>query len=370
MLKACNYALFLILWKLIKVEDLWTARLHGSSFYLLLGVSLIELFLVTYLGRQKPYGFPEITIAYLRIPVLVVRRMFNGFVQDGFFKFFGMWFAVYFMVEWFNLQVSTHRVVQYINAYILVFFASKVRWLVLNLLDERQIVDFLQGTSWKTRLAHPKMEFLYCFSTGITTLMGQQVPRMLLLLLLPERLVSSMFITGAVMGIVLAVLGDWEFDQATTLFLKHHTDEHCTENYIYHFEHHDVLPLASIGSAENGYLEGVIRGFQPFYFNSIFHVGLTEYINTMLSECVHNYVPTFCPFGLAVKFCHAEHHFNHAEPYGVVPSKEKHFEYNEKFWTYAASKMKRPIEKLDLVEDHFPFMFKMLKNWFMIEFTY
>ena len=128
-LKACNYALFPLLWKLVPEYALvgLTGCIHNLSFYLLAGVSLLELFLVNCLDRKKFYGVLYILVACQRILNFVMKRILSGFIEVGFFKCFSMQFATYFIVEYVDFQVNTDRLVQQINMRILVFFWSKVR---------------------------------------------------------------------------------------------------------------------------------------------------------------------------------------------------------------------------------------------------
>ena len=56
---------------------------------------------------------------------------------------------------------------------------------------------------------------------------------------------------------------------------KHHKFEHISaaQYLVKHFEHHDVVPVASIGSADTGFQESFHRSLSPWQYTNSFVFG-------------------------------------------------------------------------------------------------
>ena len=123
---------------------------------------------------------------------------------------------------------------------------------------------------------------------------------------------------------------------------KHHKFEHISaaQYLVKHFEHHDVVPVASIGSADTGFQESFHRSLSPWqYTNSfVFGFNFVGYVASVLDEWAHNYCPTASHSGyLSMKPIHAEHHFNHAAPFGNTYDeavREDGFKLDEDLWSH------------------------------------
>merc|ERR1712232_547182 len=124
-------------------------------------------------------------------------------------------------------------------------------------------------------------------------------------------------------------------------FLRHHkfNHAHASAYLTQHFEHHDVVPLASIGAAGGGFQEVLFRGLGLVHFNNQWLLGYNlfrQYVATSYDEWAHNYCPTASRSGIiAVRDIHVEHHFDRTLPLGFRYDDEMAVGwrgYDERFW--------------------------------------
>lgn len=234
-----------------------------------------------------------------------------------------------------------------------IFLCRKVWWLNQNLNEVDVIVDYFKETCWCNRVKKPILEFYYAATTGLCTTFALQIGKLLFyymaLTYFPESLkaggVFQTYYLSCLLHSFLYYLVITKSSlgfrsllrEANRWFIRHHKYFHVSgiQYLTKHFEHHDVLPIASIGGA--GYNENLHRAlcltnFGPYCgYNNIM-----TYTILILDEWHHNLCPASSNCDtLKDKPIHLEHHMNHTVPLGFIHQDEvkyNNFKYDEAIW--------------------------------------
>jgi len=236
--------------------------------------------------------------------------------------------------------------------FVLVFACRKGALFTINLHEKDEMVRFFKTTCYDFIESAPRAELLYSATTGLSAVIGTQLGKFFLLEmsrsvgLLP--LFRAIYLSG--FG-AFVIMGDpthgfncnvmwFEF-----FFRRHHRFFHLSaaQYLTKHWEHHDVLPIASIGSQGSGYQEAFVRCIAPWQYPGSAFFGPNTYSYSMTSgdEWSHNYCPTASLSGvIAIKHVHVDHHFNRTVPLGVNYDRdvaEDGFRYDMALWENISS---------------------------------
>jgi len=225
-----------------------------------------------------------------------------------------------------------------------VFLVRKTWWLGQNIWEKDEIVNYFRGTCWTRIERAPVTEFVYCATSGQINVLGLQLGKFIILWiagnfeLTPQ--LEAFYILGTVLQIVAITCFPAKYIEINNeVFRWHHAWHHIdpSEYMTKHFEHHDVVPVASIGSASVGFQEGVHRSVCLPYINSIFFgYNVFQYHFTAYDEWAHNFCPTARHSEiLELKPIHLEHHMNHTKPLGLELEAEEinmGFKYDKSLW--------------------------------------
>ena len=245
-----------------------------------------------------------------------------------------------------------------------VFLVRKIGWLRLNLQEKDKIVEYFSTTCWERISKHPRAEFVYCATTGQSNIMATQLGKFIVHLsvsllfgvnvsLGPQGAFQCFFVAYLMGGALKLFVkhrarlhseksgskfaNPWVL-QSNAWYYKHHKFHHCVgaQYLTKHFEHHDVVPLASIGGT--GFQETVHRGLTWQYHNFFGNTGnfYRFFIAVANDEWAHNYCPTASHSGVInFKPPHLEHHMNRTLPFGLITEfeiKENGYKYDESIW--------------------------------------
>jgi hypothetical protein len=268
-------------------------------------------------------------------------------------------------IPWFELSVFMD-----VWSFFAVFVVRKAWWMSQNFGELDLIVKYFKDTCWSNRVTSPRLEFIYCATTGLCTNFALQIGKLMYyyiaMVFFPRSLeAGGIFQTFYISCFVHSVLYYVCITQTSLgyrqlllevnrWFIRHHKYFHISgiQYLTKHFEHHDVLPLASIGGA--GYNENLHRAlcltnFGPYCgYNNIM-----TYTILFFDEWHHNLCPATSNCDtLLDKPIHLEHHMNHTVPLGFIYDHEvKHnkFKYDEVIWdkvrVYLPNLKSKPVSK-------------------------
>lgn len=236
-----------------------------------------------------------------------------------------------------------------------VFLYRKFSWFQENIKEKKQIVEYFTGTCWGRITKAPELEFMYCATTGLCNCFAIQIGKLIMYLiglkfpslsmLAPGGLLQS-FYTASLLYYGFLYIIAWyspKFynsirNEVNEWYYRHHKFQHIVPSqYITkHFEHHDVIPLASIGANDTGFQESVHRSLTMTLYGPICGYNVISYINAIQDEWDHNYCPVASNCGIIErKPIHLEHHMNHTVPFGFIYEVEvqkNNFKYDDTIW--------------------------------------
>lgn len=196
--------------------------------------------------------------------------------------------------------------------------------LISHLYNRKIIFNALSETVWKNFLPDEKntvLEIGHAYVNGILTHIITMAPWYLIInlfhysaILIPLALITNFYIESHFMKIV----NYW-------FYRDHWVSHHSEFEFIYlHGSHHDSIPSALIGVAENGFLEGFFRqflGFAHAYYNPIaYFITTTALVYSNMKA--HQYIPGVYPEvalgkNTSIQSQHSIHHYWKLEPYGL-----------------------------------------------------
>lgn len=236
-------------------------------------------------------------------------------------------------------------------AFIFFFLYRKVSWFALNMTEKDEIVRFFKTTCYDFIEKAPIAELAYSATTGFTSIVGLQMGKVILTIASRHfgllAVYQSFFLSGVPAFFLAAIVFDFNLWYIQVYFRTHHRFEHLSaaQYLVKHVDHHDVIPVASIGSAGTGFQEAVHRSLSLWQYpnSALFGFNTILYGSSTFDEWSHNYCPTAKYSGiLEYKHVHVDHHFNRTVPLGFFYDQEveeDNFKYDESLWSTISSFM-------------------------------
>jgi hypothetical protein len=199
-------------------------------------------------------------------------------------------------------------------SFVLLFAVRKSALFVINLHEKDEMVRFFKTTCYEMIERAPRAELLYCATTGECAVIGSQIGKLFLFqasrALGLQPVFQAFYLSGVAAFVIMADpnygfgCDRWWFELH---FRRWHRFQHlCAAQYLTkHFDHHDVLPVASIGSQGTGYQEAFFRSI-AFWQSpgcALFGPSLFQYASFAGDEWSHNYCPTASFSGVLMHKC-------------------------------------------------------------------
>jgi hypothetical protein len=362
--KILNYGLTLLMLRAVTPSELpWQiAHLHNCGCWAFCFASTVNCLVLYLLSPERPTTSfnPLLIISATLQSITIILADFVEIIQSPLNR--GRYFFIWFSLVWTIYStippcIPEFKTLFYLDiwAFFFYFFIRKVCWLMQNIREKDEIVRYFSTTCWDRVQKAPVLEFIYCATQGICTVMAIQLGKVCIVFGCSQLhardassegtvgIVEAIYAAGFVLEVLqllptkffgvemLAHFNTWHYK--THKFMHQDPAQYVTK----HFDHHDVLPLASIGSLDSGYQEGFLRGINPssIYLNCRFNL-LYAYAGESFQEWSHNYCPTAKNSEvISSKIMHLEHHMNRTLPFGFVHDYEVEqngFKHDEAIW--------------------------------------
>ena len=367
-LKVQNYVLSALLLSSVCPKAWWLLQLHRMGIACVCTVFTVNTAVLFFLKRNRPKAvFTPLSIVVGSLSLLYVIPIdfATMMTKPSHLKMLAlplMLYCVFFFLmptafSWFEDAVLVD-----VWFFIFLFTCRKFRWFTTNLDEQAELVRFFKTTCFDFIEKAPTAELLYSATTGLCNCIALQLGKVLALTLaqryemIPH--LQAVYFGGFIAHFYMAIAMDFNGFWLNYYFIPHHTFEHVSaKQYLTkHAEHHDVVPVGSIVSADTGFQEGFHRSISPWqYMNSwLFGFNFIQYFVSVADEWGHNYCPTAKYSSvLALKNTHVDHHFNRTVPLGFryeTEAAERGFKYDTALWENFAKFM--PGVDIPEHEDH------------------
>jgi len=357
-LKCFNYTLATALMYNTWPHSQWMRVVHAIGMFCCVASFVMNTVVLLLLKRERPKTTftPFSIIATSLSPLYVIPiDVITMFTRPGGPIIIGVALGFYactylatggYLLSWFEDFLLLD-----VWAFVLFFVYRKVGWFALNMREQDEIVRFFKTTCYDFIEHAPKAELLYSATTGMCGIIAINLGKIAALCLFrylgAVAHLQALYFSGLVGFYILAFKFDFNAWFITYWFLRHHKFEHLSAKQFLckHCEHHDAVPVASIGSADTGFQEGFHRSIAPWQYTNTFLFGPNwiQYFAAMGDEWSHNYCPTAKYSSiLQFKHVHVDHHFARTVPLGFhyETEVEMHdFKYDSALWDNIASFM-------------------------------
>jgi len=211
--------------------------------------------------------------------------------------------------------------------------------------DRAEITRYFATTCFDFIEHAPVCEIIYSATTGYNSLVGAQMGKVAFLAAaraIPGMLpvYQAFYLTGV---FSFMIMGDPNWFNAGMWhwqgwFRRWHRFMHISPVHylVMHWDHHDVVPLASISGA--GFMENFHRSLTPWMspYSALFGFNAFAYGVSVGDEWSHNMCPTISHSSvIAQKHVHVDHHFRRTVPLGFNYDQEVEedgFSYDTALW--------------------------------------
>lgn len=236
--------------------------------------------------------------------------------------------------------------------FVLVFLLRKAAWFVLNLHEKEELVRYFKTTAYDFMEQAPRAELLYAATNGFTCIVGVQLGKLFWIWVARSLGVLPIFQAFYLSGFhAFSIMGDPTWGWSCNMwfyqvyFRRWHRFFHLSpaQYLTKHFDHHDVLPLASIGSSGSGYLEAFHKSLSLWQnpYSALHGPFLIHYLLSAGDEWSHNMCPTAQYSSIVgLKHVHVDHHYGRTVPLGFdyeQEVEEDNFKYDQSLWENIAT---------------------------------